>query len=190
VISTFLVEHAPLVGVGFWIAAVAVTAIAWMLHRRRLRGVLVGLSGVALAGLLALTLLPDGSRPGGLTCTVQFSVPFQGIETLANVALTLPIALLLGVAVRRPFAILLGVVSLSAVIEVVQALLPGIGRHCDTNDWFMNAVGALLGALIACVICKLGRRRDAKQDAPALDRSAEPTARASRTGTGSTTVGG
>ena len=189
-ISTFLVEHAPLVGLGFWITVVVVTAITWALHRRRLRGVLLGLSGVALVGLLALTFVPDGSRPGGLSCTIQFSVPFQGIETLANIALTLPLALLLGVAVNRPLTVLLGVGSLSAVIEVVQALLPGIGRRCDTNDWLMNAVGALLGAVIACIICELGRRRDSKQDGSAPDRSAEPTARASRSGTGSTTVGG
>nr|WP_279589925.1 VanZ family protein [Frigoribacterium faeni] len=103
--------------------------------------------------------MPDGARPGGVTCTVQFSVPFQGIDTLANVAMLLPLVLFLGTATSRPLAVLTGAVALSAVIEVVQALAPVLGRRCDTNDWFMNTVGAVLGAVIALVICALERRR-------------------------------
>ncbi|NIJ04567.1 VanZ family protein [Frigoribacterium faeni] len=158
-ISTFLVEHAPLVRIGFWVAVAAATLLAWVLHRLRLRRVLLGLSAVAVVAVLVLTLLPDGARPGGVTCTVQFSVPFQGIDTLANVAMLLPLVLFLGTATSRPLAVLTGAVALSAVIEVVQALAPVLGRRCDTNDWFMNTVGAVLGAVIALVICALERRR-------------------------------
>ncbi|MDY0893237.1 VanZ family protein [Frigoribacterium sp. CFBP9030] len=160
-ISTFLVEHAPLVRIGFWVAVAAATLLAWVLHRLRLRRVLLGLSAVALIAVLVLTLLPDGARPGGVTCTVQFSVPFQGIETLANVAMLLPLVLFLGTATNRPLTILAGAVALSAVIEVVQALTPVLGRRCDTNDWAMNTVGAVLGAVIALVICAIDRRRRA-----------------------------
>ncbi|MDY0947198.1 VanZ family protein [Frigoribacterium sp. CFBP9039] len=160
-ISTFLVEHAPLVRIGFWVAVAAATLLAWVLHRLRLRRVLLGLSAVALIAVLVLTLLPDGARPGGVTCTVQFSVPFQGIETLANVAMLLPLVLFLGAATNRPLTILTGAVALSAVIEVVQALTPVLGRRCDTNDWAMNTVGAVLGAVIALVICAIDRRRRA-----------------------------
>ena len=158
-ISTFLVEHAPLVRIGFWVAVAAATLLAWVLHRFRLRRVLLGLSAVALIAVLVLTLLPDGARPGGVTCTVQFSVPFQGIDTLANVAMLLPLVLFLGTATNRPLTVLTGAVALSAVIEFVQALAPVLGRRCDTNDWFMNTVGAVLGAVIALVICALERRR-------------------------------
>ncbi len=80
-----------------------------------------------------LTLLPDGARSGGVTCTVQFSVPFQGIDTLANIALLLPLALFLSVATNRPLTVLAGTVALSVAIEVVQALAPALGRRCDTN---------------------------------------------------------
>lgn len=160
-ISTFLVEHAPLVRIGFWVAVAAATLLAWVLHRLRLRRVLLGLSAVALIAVLVLTLLPDGARPGGVTCTVQFSVPFQGIDTLANVAMLLPLVLFLGTATNRPLTILTGAVALSAVIEVVQALAPVLGRRCDTNDWFMNTVGAVLGAVVALVICALERHRRA-----------------------------
>ena len=158
-ISTFLVEHAPLVRIGFWVAVAAATLLAWVLHRLRLRRVLLGLSAVALVAVLVLTLLPDGARPGGVTCTVQFSVPFQGIDTLANVAMLLPLVLFLGTATNRPLIVLTGAVALSAVIEVVQALAPVLGRRCDTNDWFMNTVGAVLGVVIALVICAFNRRR-------------------------------
>jgi len=161
VISTFLVEHAPLVRIGFWVAVAAATLLAWVLHRLRLRRVLLGLSAVALIAVLVLNLLPDGARPGGVTCTVQFSVPFQGIDTLANVAMLLPLVLFLGTATNRPLTILTGAVALSAVIEVVQALAPVLGRRCDTDDWAMNTVGAVLGAVIALVICAIDRRRRA-----------------------------
>ncbi|WP_284754875.1 VanZ family protein [Curtobacterium sp. ME-Dv--P-122a] len=160
-ISTFLVEHAPLVRIGFWVAVAAATLLAWVLHRLRLRRVLLGLSAVALIAVLVLTLVPDGARPGGVTCTVQFSVPFQGIDTLANVAMLLPLVLFLGTATNRPLTILTGAVALSAVIEVVQALAPVLGRRCDTDDLAMNTVGAVLGAVIALVICAIDRRRRA-----------------------------
>jgi glycopeptide antibiotics resistance protein len=158
VISTFLVEHAPLVRIGFWVAVAAATLLAWVLHRFRFRRVLLGLSAVALVTVLVLTLLPDGARSGGVTCTAQLSVPFQGIDTLANVAMLLPLVLFLGTATNRPLTVLTGAVALSAVVEVVQALAPVLGRRCDTNDWFMNTVGAVLGAIIALVVCALERR--------------------------------
>ncbi len=66
---------------------------------------------------------------------MQFSVPFQGIDTLANIALLLPLALFLSVATNRPLTVLAGTVALSVAIEVVQALAPALGRRCDTNDW-------------------------------------------------------
>lgn len=160
-ISTFLVEHAPLVRPAFWVAVAVAAVLAWALHRLRLRGVLLGLSGLSLVAVLALTLLPDGVRTGGVTCTVQFSVPFQGLDTLANVALLLPLALFLGAATDRPLTVLAGTVALSAVIEVVQALAPALGRRCDTNDWFMNTIGALLGTVVALVVCRIDRRRRA-----------------------------
>jgi len=37
----------------------------------------------------------------------------------------------------------------SAGLEVLQALVPTIGRSCDTNDWLSNTIGAVIGAVIA-----------------------------------------
>jgi hypothetical protein len=159
VISTFLVEHAPLVRVGFWVAAVAAVAVGWLLHRMRARTALLVLAAIGLVGPLVLTLLPDGARPDGVTCTVQFSLPFLGLETLANLAMLLPLSLFLGLATGRPFRVLGGVSALAVGIELVQAVAPVLGRACDTNDWFMNTVGALIGALGAFVIVLVNERR-------------------------------
>lgn len=158
-ISTFLVEHAPLVRVAFWVGIAVVAGLAWMLHHLRLRGVLLGLSGLSVVAVLALTLLPDGAPRDGITCTVQFSVPFQGLDTLANLAMLLPLVVFLGTATNRPLTVLAGAVILSAVIEFVQAIAPVLGRRCDTDDWFMNTVGAVLGAVMALAVCRIDRHR-------------------------------
>lgn len=161
-ISTLLAEYAPLVRIGFWLAVIVALAIGWFLHRRGARTALLVLAGIGLLGVLALTFSPEGVRAGGITCTVQFSTPFQGIETLANIALLLPFALFLGVALQRPFVVLLGVSALSALIELIQALAPALGRACDTNDWFMNTLGAVIGALGAAAILALNRRPNSR----------------------------
>ncbi|MCJ1674564.1 MULTISPECIES: VanZ family protein [unclassified Rathayibacter] len=157
-ISTFLVEHAALVPIGFWIAVALVTALAWLLHRRGARRTLLVLAAVAFLAGIALTMYPPDGTPL-VFCTVQFSVPFDGIDTLANIALLLPGALLLAVAVGRPVLVAAAVSGLSALIELVQASVPAIGRSCDTNDWFMNTIGAVLGALLAAVILAIENRR-------------------------------
>lgn len=172
-ISTFLAEHVLLVRIGFWLALVCAAALTWLLHRLRLRRVLFGFSAVAAVAVLVLTLLPDGARDGGVTCTVQFSVPFQGIDTLANLAMLVPLTLFLGTASGRPVAVLLGAVALSAGIEATQAVLPVLGRRCDTDDWSMNTIGALLGAGIAVVVLALDRRRGGARPSAGADSDAD-----------------
>lgn len=176
-ISTFLIEHAPLVRVGFWVAVVAAAALTWLLHRLRQRRVLLVLSAVSLVAVLVLTLLPDGARSGGVTCTVEFSAPLGGLETLANLALMLPLTLFLGTALRRPFLVLAGSVALSAAIEALQALVPVLGRRCDTDDWFQNTVGAVIGAAVAFAVLLLDRRRAAGDGSGTRARLSPPAAR-------------
>ena len=160
-ISTFLAEHAPVVRVAFWLVVIVSLAVGWLLFRLRARTALFVLAAIGLFGAVALTMTPNGPRSGGVDCTVAFSVPFQGIETLANVAMLLPLSLFVGLATKRPLLALLGASGFSAVIELVQALMPVIGRACDTNDWFMNSVGAVVGSLGAFGILALDRRRKA-----------------------------
>jgi VanZ family protein len=151
VISTILVENAALVHILFW-AAVAVSAIlGWVLFRSGKAGALAVLAVIGLLGVLALTVSPsDGVRYA--FCAVQFSVPFQGIDTLANIAMMVPLTLFATLRLRRPLLVFAATTGLSAVIELAQALILTLGRSCDTNDWFMNTVGAAAGTLIACTI--------------------------------------
>lgn len=115
---------------------------------------------MAFVAGIALTMYPPDGPP--LTfCTV----PFKGIDTLANVALLLPGALRLAVAVGRPLPVAAAVSGLSAVIELTQATVPAIGRSCDTDDWFMNTIGALLAAILAAGILGVKRRRGDRRHA-------------------------
>jgi VanZ family protein len=158
VISTLLAEHPVLVRVLFVLAVVATFVLGWLLHRVRKPLPLTVLATIGLLGALALTLFPSSGR-AVVFCTVQFSVPFRGLDTLANVAMMLPLALFAALRLRRPLAVFGAVSGLSALIELGQALVPTLGRACDTDDWLMNTVGAAVGALLAAVIIAVEARR-------------------------------
>ena len=88
----------------------------------------------------------------------------RGRGSMRNVVLGVVIAvvglgvLLAGVASRRPW-LMLGLGSgASLVIEAVQAVLPAIGRSCDTTDWSSNSIGALVGAVLAWAAVRLASR--------------------------------
>ena len=100
--------------------------------------------------VFALTLVPSGRSQERIFCTVQFSLPAWGtVELLANLALFCPPAFFAVLVTRRPLVVFALASGVSALIEGVQALVPAIGRACDTNDWTMNTVGALVGVLLA-----------------------------------------
>lgn len=172
-ISTLLVAHP-----WFGPTLLAVLVVAgpllgrWLLGRPpRLSWILCALS---LVPVVLLTLVPT-QREVFERCAVGWVLPtFGRVELLANVLLFVPPVLLAGVATRRPPLALLGGVLASAGIEAVQALLPVLGRSCDTNDWLSNAIGAALGAALATVALVLARRPRRRTDA------AEPTADAVR----------
>ncbi|MFJ4230938.1 VanZ family protein [Cellulosimicrobium cellulans] len=157
-ISTLLVAHPWLSPLALLVLAVAGPLVgAWLAGRRPLAWVLFG---VSLLPVLLLTLVPV-ERELFAVCTVSWSLPTPGrVELLANVVLFVPPVLLAAVALGRPLIALLGGVAASALIEVVQALAPALGRSCDTNDWLSNSIGALLGAGLAVVALRLATRRD------------------------------
>ncbi|MWV51265.1 VanZ family protein [Rathayibacter sp. VKM Ac-2803] len=157
-ISTILVENAALVRVLFWVAIAASAVLGWLLVRAGRSRALSVLAALALVAGLAVALSPEDNRAPAF-CTVQFSVPFQGLDTLANIAMLLPLTLFAALRIRRPVLVAAAVSGLSALIELVQALLPDLGRSCDTDDWFMNTVGALVGAVLAAVILLVESRR-------------------------------
>ena len=104
-----------------------------------------------------LTLVPV-DRELFARCTVQWALPGPGrVELLANVVLFVGPALLAGVASRRPLLVCLSLSAVSAALEALQALVPALGRSCDTTDWLSNTIGAALGAGLALAALLLGR---------------------------------
>ncbi|SOE02580.1 VanZ family protein [Blastococcus haudaquaticus] len=151
-ITDFLLEHSALVpGALAGIALICVGVGSLLVRDERGRGLLTALS--ALSGLVALvlTLAPSGRGASDrIGCTVQFALPsMTTVELLANVALFVPPVLFATLASRRPLTVLAIGSAVSAGIEVLQALLPVVGRACDTNDWFMNSIGVVGGVVLA-----------------------------------------
>jgi len=76
--------------------------------------------------------------------------------------------LLAGVLFRRPWLAIVAGSLLSVLIEVVQLLIPAIGRSCDLSDWISNTVGAIIGGVLAFVALwiagRLARRRAVARD--------------------------
>lgn len=56
------------------------------------------------------------------------------------------------------FVALVAGCAAAAALEIVQALVPSIGRSCTVSDWLWNAIGASLGAAIAVAALRLAAR--------------------------------
>ena len=156
----FLVEHPWITDAAFGLLIVLGPFVgSWLVPRPR---VARALAAVAVCPLLALTLWPV-DRISEHRCAVgSWSVAgFSQPEPAANVLLLALPVLLLGVATRRPMIAMLAGCATAAAIELVQALIPSIGRSCTASDWLWNAIGALLGAALAVVALRLAGRRDA-----------------------------
>jgi hypothetical protein len=150
-ITDFLLEHSALVPVALLLVALACAVVGHALLRRQRHRVLRALLVLSVLPVLGLTLVPtfDGWVAYEV-CAVQFALPGLGtVELLANVALFVPPVFFGVLVTRRPLLVLAAGSALSAVLEAVQALVPGIGRACDTNDWMMNTIGTVIGVLLA-----------------------------------------
>ncbi|MFC6092671.1 VanZ family protein [Saccharothrix lopnurensis] len=128
---------------------------SWLATRRRLTSWLLVLSLVPVA---VTTLVPVDRELYEL-CAVQWSFPTPArVELMANLVLFVAPALLLTVLTRRPLLAGLAGLGLSGAIELVQALVPAIGRSCDTTDWTSNGLGAVIGAALGWGALWLARR--------------------------------
>ncbi|TCL75391.1 MULTISPECIES: VanZ family protein [unclassified Curtobacterium] len=160
-LSTLLIE-VPWLAFGVLIAVIVVAPVVgvWLARLPRLTAVLFGLAVVVT---LALTLSPDGAPRSDVTCNV--GLPYlapTAVESTANVLLFVPIAFLAGVRWRRPVRAAVGASAFSVLIEVVQAVVPVIGRACDTSDWITNTIGAVVGGALAAAVVLWARRRVAR----------------------------
>ncbi|MCZ2818213.1 VanZ family protein [Modestobacter sp. VKM Ac-2984] len=169
-ITDVLLDHAALVPVALLGVALGCVLLGSALLRSRRAGpqVLGTLLGLSLLPVVALTLVPTGvSRVDDARCTVQFSLPTLGsVEPLANLALFLPPAFLGTLLSRRALRVVAVAAAASALIEALQAVVPVLGRACDTTDWTTNTAGAVIGVLLAVGTRALtGRRRDEREPA-------------------------
>ena len=110
------------------------------------------LLAIALIAVLGLTLSPEGESDRAIGCAAE--LPFlapTAVEPMANILLFVPVALLAGLRWKKPMLAPLCASALSVAIEAVQALVPAIGRACDTGDWVTNTIGAVLGGVLAAL---------------------------------------
>jgi glycopeptide antibiotics resistance protein len=160
-IPSFLMDNTGLAPVAMARIAVVCVGVGYVLMRARRYGhpILWTLVGLSLLPAAALTLLPTPGR-SFVFCVVQFSMPtMRAVELLANVALFFPPVFFATLATHRPLLVLAAGAVLSASIEVIQGLIPAIGRSCDTNDWAMNTAGTVVAVLLASAITLLIRRK-------------------------------
>lgn len=158
-LSTILANHPWLTAVGMLGVIIVGLALAYWLVRSSRTRLAWLLTAVALLGVLALTLYPDGATSSG-GCIVDQSFSFiGGVESAANVILFVPVVLLAGIASRRPCVALVGGSVLSALVELVQAAAPALGRSCTANDWLENTLGAVVGTVLAAVAIAVAKRR-------------------------------
>ncbi|KQQ20586.1 hypothetical protein ASF48_08145 [Rathayibacter sp. Leaf299] len=118
------------------------------------------LLSAALVAVAALTLYPESGRTAPeVACAVEWpTLTPTAVESMANILLFVPVAFLAGVRWRRPVAAIVGASALSAVVELVQAVVPAIGRACDTSDGITNTLGAVVGGLLAHAVLSWRRR--------------------------------
>ncbi|WP_411079296.1 VanZ family protein [Streptomyces sp. cmx-18-6] len=118
----------------------------------------------ALVGELALTLFMGSGNSDSRTCVVNRSLeePFLTEQGWLNIALFVPIGFFGVLTLRRLAPVVSACLALTLMTELGQALLPGVGRGCDTSDLLTNFSGGLLGIVVAwCWLSARGRNNDA-----------------------------
>jgi hypothetical protein len=137
----------------------------WLAPRRGWDRAPAVLGGCSLALALALTVVrPGGHFPGGglnplLTlrlCTVG-SFSLTHLYEQLNVALFVPFAIFGTLATRRPALVAISCALISAFAEFVQGTTGG--GECQVRDIAHNALGGVLGALLAMALLRLRTRR-------------------------------
>lgn len=128
-----------------------------LIRLRLRRAVLWRVALVYVAWLLWMTLRPN-SRGAADLASVSAAAARHGLSPalvvngIGNVIVFAPLGFLLAAALRGTWrrqligAILIAA-ALSAGIELTQSIVPG--RVVSAGDWALNALGALLGGLVA-----------------------------------------
>jgi VanZ like family len=137
----------------------------WLAPRRGWDRTPAVLAGCNLALVLALTVVrPLGHFPaGGLNplmtlrlCTVG-SFSLSHLYEQLNVALFVPFAFFGTLAIRRPALVVISCALVSVFAEFLQGATGG--GECQVRDIAHNALGGVLGALLAMAVLRLRARR-------------------------------
>jgi glycopeptide antibiotics resistance protein len=137
------------------IAFVASPGVARWLRCR----VSVAFLGLASLGcVLAATLTPDravlldGSiSAGGCEFSRLGLIPLADLTRISDPSLNVVLLVPLGFAIgllpwsRRSMAVLVGAIMLPIAVELIQALLPLLGRGCESADVSDNLTGLVIG---------------------------------------------
>ncbi len=107
-----------------------------------------------------MTLRPAGSAVRINLVPDLGGADFSAFDTLANVAVFLPLGLILAAAVWRVLPTIGVGLAVSLTVEVLQFIVD-VGRAADINDVITNTAGAALGWTIGWAI-RAGRRRRAR----------------------------
>ncbi|WP_166347411.1 VanZ family protein [Phytoactinopolyspora limicola] len=155
-ITNFLLEHPWMSPVALALMVVAGPVLGrWLTDRPTAARWLLGASLLPIA----ITTLVPVDRQLEEFCVVQWALPTPSrVELMANVVLFVAPALLFAVITRRLLLTVLLGTGLSAAVELVQALIPAIGRSCDTTDWLSNTIGVLIGAMLGWAALRLARQ--------------------------------
>lgn len=135
--------------------AVLFAVLGWLLGRAgRARWWAVLLLGVAGALVVATTLTPVRAGTGSFgTCRVAVPSPEALLSTagVLNLALFVPAGLAAVVVFRRFWLTLVLGLSGVAAVGLAQALLPVLGRACDSDVLLVNLLGLVVGAVLGGV---------------------------------------
>jgi glycopeptide antibiotics resistance protein len=149
-------------------AVISLLALVTALVVRR-RRVLTALTGLSLAVVLGMTLVPTGGwrafavEPGALRSIMVNLRPHEADLTAwltagdgpANVVLFVPLGFFLALLLRAPVRAAVLAVGLSVLVECYQASLTSrVGAFADVVS---NGLGALLGAVAAAVVLAVAR---------------------------------
>jgi len=157
-----VLAQVPWLAFAVLVAVILVAPVAGvgLAERPRTTGILLA---VALIAVAALTLYPENGRQAANSCAVE--LPYlspTAVESTANILLFVPVAFLAGLRWRRPVIAVVGASAASALIELLQAVIPAIGRACDTSDWITNTIGASIGGILAASALIWQRGRTAR----------------------------
>ena len=119
--------------------------------------------GAWLVALLYMTLRPAGSRVRINLVPDLGGADFSAFDTLANVAVFVPLGLILAAAGWKALGAVAAGFAVSLAVEVLQFIVD-VGRAADVNDLITNTAGSALGWTI-CWAIRAGRRGRAQPTA-------------------------